>query len=144
MSAAATSQAANSKMVLLDTDVTSFFIKHSSLAESYFKHVEGQQVAVSFMTAAELYAWAEQAHWGERRRQSLEQLLTKQYLVVGFELGVCREWAKVTSEGRASGVTIAAQDAWVAATARYLDLTLVTHNKSHFEGVAGIRVMSEV
>ena len=130
-------------VILLDTDVTSFFIKRSPLAKPYFKHVKGQEVALSFMTAAELYAWAEQSHWGERRRQSLEQLLTTQYLVVGFELGVCKEWARVTSEGRASGLTIAVQDAWVAATARYLDLTLITHNNAHFAGVAGIRVVSE-
>ena len=143
MSVAATNRSATFKVILLDTDVTSFFIKRSSLAEAYFQHVEGQQVAVSFMTAAELYAWAEQAHWGERKRQRLEQLLIGQYQVVGFELGVCREWAKVTSEGRASGTNIAVQDAWVAATARYLDLTLVTHNRTHFEGVAGIRVVSE-
>lgn len=130
-------------MILLDTDVTSFFIKRSPLAKPYFKHVKGQQVALSFMSAAELYAWAEQSHWGERRRQALEHLLTAQYLVVGFELGVCKEWARVTSEGRASGINIAAQDAWVAATARYLDLDLVTHNKTHFDGVEGIRVVSE-
>lgn len=130
-------------MILLDTDVASFFIKGSPLAEAYFRHVEGQQVALSFMSAAELYAWAEIAHWGERRRKGLEQLLSERYLVVGFELGVCREWAKVTTEGRSTGRTIATQDAWVAATARYLDLTLVTHNRAHFEGVAGIRVVSE-
>ena len=39
---------------------------------------------MSFMTGAELYAWTEQPHWGERRRQRLEQLLTRPYLVVGF------------------------------------------------------------
>ena len=129
-------------MVLLDTDVTSFFIKRSKLAQPYYKWVEGEQAALSFMSAAELYAWAESAHWGERRRAQLEQLLASQYLVLGYELGLCREWARVTSEGRSAGRSIAAQDAWVAATARYFDLPLLTHNKSHFESVAGINVRS--
>jgi predicted nucleic acid-binding protein len=44
---------------------------------------------------------------------------------------------------RMSGRLIGAADAWIAATALLMDISLVTHNKTHYEGVAGLRVISE-
>ena len=95
------------------------------------------------MTAAELYVWAERRAWGERRREELETLLTMRYTVLGSELRLAKEWAKVRTEGWRRGKPIAVQDAWIAATARYHDLTLVTHNAAHFKDVAGLRFVSE-
>lgn len=128
-------------MILLDTDVVSFIMKGDDRGETYFEHVKGHALCVSFMTAAELFAWAELRHWGERRRVELDWLLSNRYAVLGFELGLAREWARIQAEGVAAGRPIAVQDCWVAATARYYDLPLATHNRKHFEDVAGIRLL---
>lgn len=128
-------------MILLDTDVVSYILRGSALGHAYFEQAKGNALAVSFMTAAELYAWAELRHWGERRRAELETLLTDKYEVIDFELGLAKEWARVHAEGVNAGKAIAAQDAWVAATARYHDITLVTHNRKHFQDVAGLKLM---
>ena len=128
-------------MTLLDTDVVSFIMKGDDRGDAYFQLVEGQVLAISFMSAAELFAWAEIRHWGERRRAELDWLLTNQYAVLGFELGLAREWARIQAECFDAGTPIAVQDGWVAATARYHDLPLVTHNRKHFENVPGIRLL---
>ncbi len=128
-------------MTLLDTDVVSFIMKGDDRGDAYFQQVEGQVLAISFMSAAELFAWAEIRHWGERRRAELDWLLTNQYAVLGFELGLAREWARIQAECFDAGTPIAVQDGWVAATARYHDLPLVTHNRKHFENVPGIRLL---
>ena len=128
-------------MTLLDTDVVSFIMKGDDRGDAYFQLVEGQVLAISFMSAAELFAWAEIRHWGERRRAELDWLLTNQYAVLGFELGLAREWARIQAECFDAGTPIAVQDGWVEATARYHDLPLVTHNRKHFENVPGIRLL---
>ena len=130
-------------MILLDTDVVSFFFKGDPRTAAYEQHLVGERLAVSFMTAAELYVWAERRAWGERRREELEYILTQRYTVLGFELGLTKEWARVRAEGWRQGHPIVVQDAWVAATARYHAITLVTHNAGHFKHVAGLRVVGE-
>lgn len=45
--------------------------------------------------------------------------------------------------GRRGGRPVAAADAWVAATALYRGVPLVTHNRADFTGVAGLPVISE-
>lgn len=128
-------------MILLDTDVVSFIMKGDDRGEAYFEQVRGHALGISFMSAAELFAWAELRHWGERRRAELEWLLSNRYVVLGFELGLAREWARIQAECAAVGRPIAAQDCWVAATARYHDLPLATHNRRHFEKIPGLRLL---
>jgi predicted nucleic acid-binding protein len=41
------------------------------------------------------------------------------------------------------GHSIAYADAWIAATAMAYKVPLITHNRKHFEGVAGLKVISE-
>jgi tRNA(fMet)-specific endonuclease VapC len=38
---------------------------------------------------------------------------------------------------------IAPADAWIAATAIVYRAPLITHNRKHFEGIAGLKVISE-
>jgi len=45
--------------VLLDTDVASFIFKRDTRAAAYSEHLEGKIPAISFMTIAELFQWAE-------------------------------------------------------------------------------------
>jgi predicted nucleic acid-binding protein len=40
-------------------------------------------------------------------------------------------------------VDLATLDAWIAATALRHGLRLVTHNRRHFEGITGLRIISE-
>ena len=51
-------------------------LKGHSLAQQYRRHLQGHQLAVSFMTVAELYEWGFHAHWGKARFARLAALLT--------------------------------------------------------------------
>jgi predicted nucleic acid-binding protein len=48
------------------------------------------------------------------------------------------------NSARKRGRPVAPADAWIAATALLLDVPLVTHNSSHYEGIDGLRVISQV
>jgi tRNA(fMet)-specific endonuclease VapC len=52
---------------LVDTDVASYVLKGHSLARLYRRHLQGHDLAVSFMSVAELYEWAFRARWGRTR-----------------------------------------------------------------------------
>jgi tRNA(fMet)-specific endonuclease VapC len=130
-------------VILIDTDVASFLIKGDDRAKELFAFVHGQQPALAFMSAAELFQWAELRYWGERRKASLEVLLTSRYVVLDFELGLAKEWARVRTEGKTQGRPISVQDGWVAASARYYDLPLLTYNHKDFAAVAGLRLVGD-
>jgi tRNA(fMet)-specific endonuclease VapC len=149
-------------IVLLDTNVVSFVFKGDTRASDYAPLLQGHQLALSFMTIAELYEWTAQRNWGEKRIIQLEQALTT-YLVIPSDAVLCRSrlkirkhlickihhrifnlerWGILRAAQQAIGKTIAPQDAWIAATALRHGLPLVTHNPSDFQGVAGLEVRS--
>jgi len=94
------------------------------------------------MSLAELRRWTLERSWGERRRQELEEYLTR-YLILHSDDLMCDRWAQAMISARLRGRPIAPADAWVAATALLLDIPLVTHNGVHYTGIDGLRVISE-
>jgi tRNA(fMet)-specific endonuclease VapC len=127
---------------VIDTDVVSLLFKRDTRAEAYKQHLVGRKLVVSFMTVAELEAWALIRNWGEPRRSRMREHL-RNFVTYPFELPLCRKWAEVTAAARANGRQIGCADAWIAATAVLHDIPLITHNRNDFNGVPGLTVISE-
>lgn len=127
---------------VIDTDVLSFLFRSDTRAALYAPHLFGQVLTISFQTRAEMLRGAISANWGERRKQQLEQWLTK-YAIVHSSDDLCLHWAEAIDSARRVGRPIAAADAWIAATALFLDVPLVTHNAGDYTGVSGLTVISE-
>lgn len=125
--------------VVLDTNIVSYLMRGHSLAELYRPHLDGRRLAISFMTVGELYEGAYRAKWGWRRLTRLKETV-ETYVVIPFSLGICREWGAIRCERRTR--PIAADDAWIAATARTHGLPLVTHNRGDFTDIPGLEVLS--
>ena len=128
--------------LVLDTDVVSYLYKRDTRAELYRPHLNDPPFIISFMSLAELRRWTLERGWGERTRHELEEYLSR-YFVIHSEDPICTRWAEAMNTARSSGRPIASSDAWVAATALFLDVPLVTHNGRHYSGVSGLRVISE-
>lgn len=79
--------------------------------------LEGHIGAISFVTVAELLRGAYQAKWGERRIADMEQYVKDRYVVLPYTIEVARHWATIMSSCAEAGVTLGANDAWIAATA---------------------------
>jgi tRNA(fMet)-specific endonuclease VapC len=94
------------------------------------------------MSLAELRRWTLERNWGEGRRQELEGYLTR-YLLLHSDDLMCDRWAYAMNSARLAGKSIGPADAWIAATALLLDVPLITHNAAHYNGVEGLRVISE-
>ncbi|MEO0015414.1 MAG: hypothetical protein RLZZ535_3803 [Cyanobacteriota bacterium] len=63
-------------ILVLDTDVVSFLLKGDSRSQKYAPILQGNQLALSFMTVAELFQWAAVRNWGASRTANLEKSLT--------------------------------------------------------------------
>lgn len=127
---------------VIDTDVFSYFIKDDTRSELYLPHIRGQFLIVSFMTVAEVEVWSRKANWGIRRHAAFEKIL-RRYFVQNSTREICRLWAQVINHGRQTGANIAHGDAWIAATALFFKVPLVTHNAADFQAVGGLTVISE-
>jgi tRNA(fMet)-specific endonuclease VapC len=118
--------------VLLDTNIVSFLLKGDSRIEAYLPLLEEKQLAISFMTVAELYQWAFVRHWGKERIAQLEAKLQEDYLILQADVVTCQYWARVRADCQTIGKPISSQDAWVAAIALHYQLPLITHNVKDF------------
>ena len=127
--------------LVIDTDVVSFLFKNHSVARLYDSELQGHTLLLSFMTVAELDRWVIQRQWGEARRTWLNRYLSP-FVVLPFDRALCNKWAEVTVAAQARGFRIECADAWIAATALLYDLPLVTHNRSDYLGVPGLKIIS--
>jgi tRNA(fMet)-specific endonuclease VapC len=127
--------------VLVDTDVVSYAVRGDSRAELYRPHLQGRDVLVAFITVAELHRGALVRAWGPDRRRRLEQHLAR-FGLVGFDRALCLVWATMMAAAARRGRVLAANDSWIAATALYAGIPLVTHNHRHFVGIDGLQVIS--
>jgi tRNA(fMet)-specific endonuclease VapC len=127
---------------VIDTDVWSYLYKGRDEGRLYEPHLFGSILVVSFQTQAELMRWAVSADWGKQRRQHLESRLLK-YIVQHSSYALSLRWGEAMESARRNGRPISAADAWIAATALFLNAPLITHNKNHFIGVTGLEVISE-
>lgn len=127
-------------MVLLDTNVVSYFFRRDSRAAPYEAALIGQARAIAFMTLAELYKWPLERNWGARRRGELEDYLAS-HVVLPADDELARRWARLVTEQAKRGRSLSFADAWVAATALRHDVSLMTHNWRHFEGVPELRLI---
>lgn len=128
-------------VLLLDTNIVSFALKNDTRAQEYAPLLSGMRLAISFVTVGELFEWAAVRQWGLPRRQRLEEKLTT-YLIIPPDIELCRIWGTIRAEQQKKGLSVAAQDVWIAATARRYTLPLVTHNPNHFRSIDEVDVRS--
>jgi predicted nucleic acid-binding protein len=77
-------------LILLDTDVFSFLArKGDTRADAYRKHIENKTVAISFISAGELYHWVLRHGLGSPKARELELKLDSVF-VIPFDIGICR------------------------------------------------------
>lgn len=129
-------------IVVVDTNVVSFFFKGDSRAAFYQTHVEGRLQIIAAQTRAELELWTLIRNWGERRRSDL-RLYLKDFVLAEADESVCINWARVQANAKRKGRPMSVSDTWIAATAIAFEAPLITHNPAHFTDVPGLTVITE-
>lgn len=119
---------------VVDSDVVSMLFKGDARAFA-FRHITGRLLGISFMTLAELERWPLERSWGPLRKSELEGHL-KRYAVLPVNRGLCGKWAEVL------GNPFRPPDAWIAASALYYGVPLITNNQDDYSKVRGLTVLS--
>ena len=129
------------RIVLLGTNVVSFILKGDPRMDLYAPHLRCCRLALSFMTVAELFQWAEVRKWGSRRTGRLRRAL-EHFIIFPADIESCSHWGTIRARCQVNGRPISPQDAWIAATARRFKLPLATHNPVDFEFVEGLEIIT--
>lgn len=126
--------------LVLDTNIISFLMRNDSRIRLYLPHFEDSILAISFMTVAELYEGAYRKGWDATKFADLELEIEK-YALIPHSAATCRLWGQIRAQRRRQ--PIAVDDAWIAAAALGLDCPLLTHNPGDFQGIAGLKIITE-
>src|SRR5438309_94295 len=128
--------------LVCDTDAASFILKDDPIrGPRYLRHLQGRSVILPFPVLAELRLGSELRNWGPVRRARMDQFI-RGCSVHYPDDRMCTLWASVVAALRRVGRQIAPHDAWVAATALYLNVPLVTHNAGHYQEVPDLLVLT--
>lgn len=132
----------NRPSLLLDTNIVSYLVKGSPIIAPYLRHFADKTIFISFITLGELRVWAEMTQPASRRRDDIERAILR-YAVVPYDDGIAHWYGRIIAQRLRPGRCIATNDAWIAATALYHSVPLVTHNAKDFAGIDGLSVVSE-
>ena len=125
---------------MLDTDICSYVMKRSN--EALLKHLQKvpvSDVCVSVVTKSELLYGVEVSPRRQQDEAALNAFLS--YVeVLDFPDQSAPHYAQIRSHLKKSGSMIGANDLFIAAHARSLRLTLVTHNTREFSRVPRLAI----
>ena len=132
-------------VVLLDTTVASMLHpkkRGSEVLNRYAVHMEGQTLALSFQSVAELWNWAEARGWGDEARNGLDRFV-KCFLVIPYDYALAQAWARAMQSSQSEGRRLESGDCWIAATAIHRQIPLLAHDRD-FLGlpIPGLEVIS--
>lgn len=134
------------QLVCVDTGVfTAALRPGSGLQQRYHRHLVGRTLVVSVQVVAEARYGALRADWGQRRIDQLERLIHRAVVVVPTDhLASVYSQLKVACEraGHALHQRVHAGDLWIAATAVYRGIPLVTDD-GVFDACPGLTVVRE-
>lgn len=123
---------------MLDTDTCSYIMKRSN--ERVIKRLRAvpvPDVCMSVITKSELLYGVEVSPRREQDATALRAFLPH-VEVFGFPDAAATHYAEIRADLKKRGQMIGANDLFIAAHARSLDLRLVTNNTGEFERVKGL------
>lgn len=123
---------------MLDTDTASFAIRGVGHVKDRILERMPGEIAVSALTEAEL--WFGVAKLGSRKLQRSVEGFLGGVEILPFDRAAAREFGDVQAGLATRGRPVGVVDALLAAHARSRSMCLVTHNRRHFERIAGLVV----
>jgi tRNA(fMet)-specific endonuclease VapC len=127
---------------LLDTN-TCIYIRRRHPPEVFarFRQLTVGEAAVSVVTYGELLYGVEQGPAPSRGFKELEEFTTWVH-VLSLPSEAARAYGAIRAALETKGKIIGANDLWIAAHARTMDLTVVTNNEREFMRVSGLKVQN--
>ena len=123
---------------MLDTDMCCYIVKRSNEAVlDRLRSVPVSDVCISVITKAELLFGVELSPRRQQDSVAVDAFL-RHLAVLEFTSEAAVHYADIRADLKRRGEMIGANDLFIAAHARALDLTLVTNNRREFGRVRGL------
>lgn len=127
--------------VVVDTDVLSFLFKNHALAPAYSTLLAGRSLSISLISVGEIEYGMNVKNWGGARRELMHRFLANFTLLLpNSETAVL--WARIRNDCEKKGRRIEFADAWIAASAVQLNLSLATHNAGDYAAVDTLTILT--
>ncbi len=124
---------------LLDTNILSEHLRRpAGLTHRFVQH--SGRLYTSSVSLAELHDWANGRGDPTPTLAAIRDLLTYEVNIIPFDADRAEDFGRLRVLLRRQGINVDNMDLLIAATARVYDLTLVTHNTRHFQGIPDLRL----
>jgi tRNA(fMet)-specific endonuclease VapC len=128
--------------ILIDTDLL-VDLERGDSASPVELLLSDEDRAISVITVSELLHGVQRAEGAVRaRRRAFVEHILAGLEAIPITAPVARVHADIWSDLAERGLPIGAHDLWIAATALAHGLGVATRNSTHFERVAGLRVIT--
>ena len=119
---------------LIDTDIIIFALRGDKTVLAKFEENKNIPISISLITYAELVFGAKRS--GNEQKNMLKvNRICEIYPVEELNVGIMELFADIKAKMYSKAMRIEDVDLFIAATAIYNDLTLVTNNTKHFKNI---------
>ena len=119
---------------LIDTDIIIFALRGDKTVLARFEENKNIPISISLITYAELVFGAKRS--GNEQKNMLKvNRIREIYPVEELNIGIMELVADIKANMYSKAMRIEDMDLFIAATAIYNDLTLVTNNTKHFRNI---------
>ena len=119
---------------LIDTDIIIFALRGDKTVLAKFEENKNIPISISLITYAELVFGAKRSQ-NERTNMLKVNRIREIYPVEELNIGIMELFADIKANMCSKAIRIEDMDLFIAATAIYNDLTLVTNNTKHFRNI---------
>jgi tRNA(fMet)-specific endonuclease VapC len=127
---------------LLDTDICSYVIRNRPpQTRARMNAIPLDEQAMSVVTYAELLYGVKKSSSARVNRQVVDAFV-RHLSVIPWDANAAEHYGDLRATLEKRGTPIGAMDLMIAAHARSLGATMVTHNRRHFDPVPGLKVES--
>ena len=127
-------------MLLLDTNIVSYFIYNADWRHQYIPILRDKTLFIASMTLAEMLESAYHRRLSERNFRLFKERLNAEYFVIPWNEEICDRFAWIRFQRRNRPISV--PDALIAATAMVYEIPLVTHNAKDFTEIDGLKLIS--
>ena len=119
---------------LIDTDIIIFALRGDKTVLAKFEDNKNIPISISLITYAELVFGAKRSQ-NQRTNMLKVNRIREIYPVEELNIGIMELFADIKAKMYSKAMRIEDMDLFIAATAIYNNLTLVTNNTKHFKNI---------
>ena len=122
---------------LIDTDILIFGLKGDSRVQLWMEKNQNIPKSISVITFGELIYGARKSKHPEKNIATTNRI-AELFPIIDINKGIIEVFGEIKAKLEQKGTRIEDMDLMIAATAIYMDLSLVTNNKSHFSRISDL------